>query len=89
MTSRFFCFGLKSESSSAASKSQPSSAAAWFGVWAVAAGAGRVQEGNCVQRVDLCFLVEEFVRSDLREEILALRETEFRKLAAKYGAEGA
>ncbi|GAA3126306.1 hypothetical protein GCM10010530_54600 [Kribbella aluminosa] len=34
------------------------------------------------------FLVEEFVRSDLRDEILALRETEVRKLAAEYGAEG-
>jgi hypothetical protein len=32
--------------------------------------------------------VEEFVRSDLREEIFVLRETEFRKPATKYGTEG-
>jgi cyclic pyranopterin phosphate synthase len=49
---------------------------------------GTFQVGVCIQRMDLCLPVEEFVRSELREEILALRETEFRKLAAKYGAEG-
>lgn len=49
---------------------------------------GTFQVGVCIQRMDLCLPVEEFVRSDLREEILALRESEFRKLAAKYGAEG-
>jgi cyclic pyranopterin phosphate synthase len=46
---------------------------------------GGFQLGVCIQRMDLCLPVEEFVRSDLREEILSLRETEFRKLATKYG----
>jgi len=36
--------------------------------------------------MDLCLPVEEFVRSDLRAEILSLRESEFRQLAAKYAA---
>lgn len=49
---------------------------------------GRFQVGVCIQRMDLCLPVEEFVRSDLRDEILSLREVEFRKLATKYGAEG-
>jgi hypothetical protein len=49
---------------------------------------GGFQVGVCIQRMDLCLPVEEFVRSDLRDEILSLREAEFRKLAAKYGAEG-
>ncbi|MGZ0146824.1 radical SAM protein [Kribbella sp. WER1] len=49
---------------------------------------GTFQVGVCIQRMDLCLPVEEFVRTELLEEILALRETEFRKLAAKYGAEG-
>ncbi|MFI7067881.1 hypothetical protein ACIBL3_43285 [Kribbella sp. NPDC050124] len=49
---------------------------------------GTFQVGVCIQRMDLCLPVEEFVRSDLREEVLSLRESEFRKLARKYGAEG-
>jgi adenylate cyclase class IV len=48
---------------------------------------GGFQVGVCIQRMDLCLPVEEFVRSDLRKEILSLREAEFRKLATKYGAE--
>jgi cyclic pyranopterin phosphate synthase len=49
---------------------------------------GIFQVGVCIQRMDLCMPVEEFVRSDLRNEILALRKTEFRKLSVKYGADG-
>jgi cyclic pyranopterin phosphate synthase len=49
---------------------------------------GTFQVGVCIQRMDLWLSVEEFVRSGLREEGLALWETEFRRLAAKYGAEG-
>ncbi|MEU0091836.1 radical SAM protein [Kribbella sp. NPDC006257] len=49
---------------------------------------GVFQVGVCIQRMDLCLPVEEFVRSDLRAEILALREAEYRKLARKYGVEG-
>jgi len=47
---------------------------------------GGYQVGVCIQRMDLCLPVEEFVRSDLRNEILSLREAEFRKLAVKYAA---
>ncbi|TDW84530.1 cyclic pyranopterin phosphate synthase [Kribbella pratensis] len=60
----------------------------YYGVRLYRDRVGTFQVGVCIQRMDLCLPVEEFVRSDLREEILALRETEFQKLAAKYGAEG-
>ncbi|WP_202867731.1 radical SAM protein [Kribbella pittospori] len=49
---------------------------------------GTYQVGVCIQRMDLCLPVQEFIESDLRQEILSLRETELRKLAVKYGAEG-
>lgn len=49
---------------------------------------GAFQVGVCIQRMDLCLPVQEFVRSELRAEILALREAEYRKLAMKYGVEG-
>jgi cyclic pyranopterin phosphate synthase len=47
---------------------------------------GGYQVGVCIQRMDLCRPVEEFVGSDLSNEILSLRESEFRKLAVKYSA---
>lgn len=49
---------------------------------------GCFQVGVCIQRMDLCLPVEEFVRSDLRKEILSLRARELRKLALEYGVEG-
>lgn len=38
--------------------------------------AGGYQVGVCIQRMDLCLPVHEFVRSDLKDEVVALRETE-------------
>lgn len=36
----------------------------------------------------ICAFLWKSVRSDRRDEILSLREAEFRGLAVKYGAEG-
>ncbi len=38
---------------------------------------GGYQVGVCIQRMDLCMRVEEFVHSDLCEEIISLREAEY------------
>lgn len=45
---------------------------------------GGYQVGVCIQRMDLCLPLEEFVTSDLPSEIQALRETEYYKLIKKY-----
>lgn len=44
---------------------------------------GRYQVGVCVQRMDLCLPLDEFLTSPLRAEILALREAEYQRLAAR------
>lgn len=44
---------------------------------------GQYQVGVCIQRMDLCLPFEEFLTSSLCEEILALRETEYRELLAR------
>jgi molybdenum cofactor biosynthesis enzyme MoaA len=43
---------------------------------------GRYQLGVCIQRMDLCLPLDEFLASPLPAEILALRETEYQRLAA-------
>lgn len=44
---------------------------------------GRYQVGVCIQRMDLCMPLEEFVTSPKRAEILALREAEYQRLTAR------
>lgn len=44
--------------------------------------AGRYQVGVCIQRMDLCMPVEEFLVSPLRAEVLALRDNEHRRLSS-------
>lgn len=44
---------------------------------------GRYQVGVCIQRMDLCLPLDEFLTSPLRAEILALREAEYQRLAAR------
>lgn len=43
---------------------------------------GRYRVGVCIQRMDLWQPIDEFLSSGLREEIVALREAEYRKLTA-------
>lgn len=43
---------------------------------------GGYQVGVCIQRMDLCMPVEEFVNSDLCAEVLQLRVEEYRRLIA-------
>jgi GTP 3',8-cyclase len=58
----------------------------YYGVRLYRDRAGGYQVGVCIQRMDLCMPVEEFVDSDLRQEIVDLRESEFARLAAEYAA---
>lgn len=44
---------------------------------------GRYQVGVCIQRMDLCLPLDEFLTSPLRVEILALREAQYHQLAAQ------
>jgi GTP 3',8-cyclase len=44
---------------------------------------GRYQVGVCIQRMDLCQPLDEFVNSSLPGEILELREQEFAQLSAE------
>jgi cyclic pyranopterin phosphate synthase len=44
---------------------------------------GRYQVGVCIQRMDLCLSLEDFLAGPLRTEIRALREAEYRRLAAR------
>lgn len=55
----------------------------FYGVRLYRDRAGRYQVGVCIQRMDLCLSVEEFLTSPLRTEIVALREAEYRRLAAR------
>ncbi|MEQ7124168.1 radical SAM protein [Actinopolymorpha sp. B11F2] len=54
----------------------------YYGVRLYRDRAGGFQVGVCIQRMDLCMTLEEFAGSDLRTEILELREAEYRQLAA-------
>ncbi|WP_218008715.1 radical SAM protein [Nocardia jiangxiensis] len=44
---------------------------------------GSFQVGVCIQRMDLCLPLSEFLNSPLRREILLLRNTEYRQLKAR------
>ncbi len=41
---------------------------------------GTFQVGVCIQRMDLCLPLEEFVKSDLPKEIISLRDNENTRL---------
>lgn len=43
---------------------------------------GQYQVGVCIQRMDLCQPIDEFLASGLRDEILSLRQAEYRELVA-------
>lgn len=45
--------------------------------------AGRYHVGVCIQRMDLCLPLDEFLTSSLRDEILQLRESEYGRLAVR------
>ncbi|MEV6527565.1 hypothetical protein AB0M43_37130 [Longispora sp. NPDC051575] len=45
---------------------------------------GVFQVGVCIQRMDLCVPLEEFVTGDLCREVLALRADEYRQLSAQH-----
>lgn len=47
---------------------------------------GQYQVGVCIQRMDLCQPIDEFLASGLRDEILALRQAEYRELGRRHGA---
>lgn len=53
----------------------------FYGVRLYSDAAGGFQVGVCIQRMDLCMPVEEFVRHDVCREIVALRNTEYRGLS--------
>jgi cyclic pyranopterin phosphate synthase len=55
----------------------------FYGVRLYLDRAGRYQVGVCIQRMDLCLPVEEFLTSPLRAEILALRDAEYDQLATR------
>jgi len=44
---------------------------------------GRYQVGVCIQRMDLCLPLDEFLTSPLRAEVMALREAEYIRLATR------
>ncbi|WP_067905074.1 radical SAM protein [Nocardia vaccinii] len=44
---------------------------------------GTFQVGVCIQRMDLCLPLTEFLTSPLRDEILALRNTEYHRLTSR------
>ncbi|WP_405101643.1 hypothetical protein [Micromonospora sp. NBC_01412] len=54
----------------------------YYGIRLYRDRAGGYQVGVCIQRMDLCPPLEEFVRSDLCREIIALRDAEYRQLSA-------
>lgn len=49
---------------------------------------GGFQVGVCIQRMDLCVPVEEFLQGALSREIIALREAEYLKLSSMSAADG-
>jgi len=56
----------------------------YYGVRLYRDAVGGFQVGVCIQRMDLCLPVEEFVRGDLCREVLALRDAEYRELTAGF-----
>jgi molybdenum cofactor biosynthesis enzyme MoaA len=55
----------------------------FYGVRLYRDQSGGYQVGVCIQRMDLCLPLDEFLTSPLRAEILALREAEYDRLAAR------
>jgi len=55
----------------------------FYGVRLYRDRAGRYLVGVCIQRMDLCMPVEQFLDSPLRGEILRLRELEYSQLVAR------
>lgn len=60
----------------------------FYGVRLYRDAAGGFQVGVCIQRMDLCMPVEEFVASELCQEVRSLREAEYRQLTAAHRTEG-
>lgn len=56
----------------------------YYGVRLYRDRAGGYQVGVCIQRMDLRLAVDEFVRSDLCREVLALRDAEYGQLSAAH-----
>jgi cyclic pyranopterin phosphate synthase len=54
----------------------------FYGVRLYLDQAGRYQVGVCIQRMDLCMELGDFLNSPVRSETLALREAEYRRLTA-------
>lgn len=48
---------------------------------------GQYQVGVCIQRMDLCLPLDEFLASPLRAEILRLREIQYRQLASRHAGQ--
>ncbi|RFU43600.1 radical SAM protein [Actinomadura logoneensis] len=53
----------------------------FYGVRLYRDARGGYQVGVCIQRMDLCMPVADFVRHDLCREVLALRDAEYRRLS--------
>ncbi len=58
----------------------------YYGVRLYRDRAGGYQVGVCIQRMDLCVPVQEFIDSDLCREIITLRDAEYRQLSTMYHA---
>ena len=58
----------------------------FYGVRVYRDQAGTWQVGVCLQRMDLCRPLEAFTASDLSDEILALRSSEYREMIRRYGS---
>jgi cyclic pyranopterin phosphate synthase len=57
----------------------------YYGIRLYRAADGRYMVGVCIQRMDLCRPVEEFVGSPLCAEIVELREHEYRRATRQAG----
>ncbi|WP_200880748.1 radical SAM protein [Thermoactinomyces daqus] len=55
----------------------------YYGVRLYRDRSGGYQVGVCIQRMDLCMPVENFVKSSVRDEIIALREKEYHQFLAQ------
>ena len=55
----------------------------FYGVRLYRSQNGEFQVGVCIHRMDLCMPLEQFINSDLRKEILELREKEYNELVKK------
>lgn len=56
----------------------------YYGVRLYRDRAGGYQVGVCIQRMDLCMPVEDFIGSDLQKEIVTLRDIQYAELTAMY-----